>query len=167
MLGLAGRTRGAGMAVEVIEGTVEPIHDPRPGKKYGRLDRFRIVTTAGGAREFPRIAIAQPVRGEVAKGGAGRYYVFKGGDGAVGLVGVRRADGTEIYGHFMNVEPVILVVGVLGTLCTIGRFVFGITDLPVLASILGPFLLVAYAYMRRQRISAKQVFDADGAPEAA
>lgn len=148
------------MAVEVIDGTVEPSEPVGRKFKYGRFEQWRLTTASGETRIFRRIAAAEPVMGEAAQGGAGRFYIVKA-EGAYGLVGLRRPDGREFYAHYSNVEVMVLVVGLLGTACAIGRFGLGIADLPLLASVLGPLLLLGWLYLRGQRRAGLRRFEAD------
>lgn len=148
------------MSVTIIEGNLEPAQPYRNRKGYARFERLKITTADGDLREMAKIATAEPITSEAIKGGPGKFY-FVTADGPMGLYGVRRPDGTRIYAHFMgNNEPIILGVGLLGTLCAIARFGFGY-EAPLLAAILGPPLVAGWYYLSTKRKNAKRVFEAD------
>lgn len=147
------------MSVQIIEGVLEPAQPRSTKRGYARFDRLKITTADGQIREIAKVATGEPVTSETIRGGQGKYY-FVTADGPMGLYGVRRPDGTKAYAHFTNVEPMILIVGLLGTLCAIARFGFGY-GAPLLAAILGPLLLIGWFYLSTKRKNAKRVFDAD------
>lgn len=148
------------MAIEIVDGMLEPIQPRSTKRGYGRFERLKIRKADGSVREFPKVATGAPVTEQVIQGGEGRYY-FTTADGPMGLYGVRRPDGSAYYAHFTNVEPMILVVGVLGTIAAVAKFGLGFEQLPMLASILGPFLLIGWFYLNGKRKAAKRVFDAE------
>lgn len=148
------------MSVTIIEGVLEPAQPYHHKKGYARFERLKITTANGQLREVAKVATREPVTSEAIKGGPGKFY-FVTADGPLGLYGVRRPDGSKIYAHFMgNFEPMILIVGLLGTLCAIARFGFGL-DAPFLASIIGPPLVVGWYYLGNKRKNAKRLFEAD------
>ena len=59
----------------------------------------------------------------------------------------------------MSQEPLILIVGLLGTLCAIGRFGFGYEELPLVASIVGPLLIVGWYHFSNKRKNARRLFE--------
>lgn len=149
------------MAIEVVDGTLEPAQPRSIKRGYGRFDGLRIRTADGQVRDFPKVATGEPVTAEAIRGGEGRFY-FTTADGPLGLFGVRRPDGSSYYAHFSNVETLILIVGLLGSLGTTARFGFGV-DFPLLAAVLGPLLLLGWIYLDGKRRKAKRAFDAENA----
>jgi hypothetical protein len=149
------------MAVEVIEGTLEGSEPSRGKRGYARYDTLRFATPDGQARTFAKVAAGPAMIEEIRRGGAGRYYMATA-DGAKALIGVRRADGGSTYAHYHNIEPIILIVGLLGTAAAVARFGLGVADMPLLASVLGPLLLVGWFYLRSQRLAQRKFFDSDG-----
>jgi hypothetical protein len=150
------------MAVEVIEGTLEPAKPIAGNKKYGRYKGLRITQADGRIRSLGKLAAGGGMLDEIRKGGQGRYYLASSGGGRA-LIGVRRPDGAKVYSHYMNIEPIVLVVGLLGTLGGIARFGFGVEDFPLTSSILGPMLLAGWYYFRSQRRAQQREVDADSA----
>ena len=149
------------MAVEVIEGTLEGSEPSRGKRGYARYDSLRFAAADGQVRTFARVAAGPAMIEEIRRGGAGRYYMATA-DGAKALIGVRRADGSATYAHYQNLEPIILAVGLLGTASAALRFGLGMTDMPWLASGLGPLLLIGWFYLRNQRLAQRKFFDSDG-----
>jgi hypothetical protein len=160
-----GRSRNTtgdfGMAVEVIEGTLEASEPSKSKRGYARYDRLSFAVPDAQPRTFAKVAAGPAMIEEIRRGGAGRYYMATV-DGAKALIGVRRADGGATYAHYHNFEPIILVVGLLGTSAAVARFGLGIADMPLLASVLGPLLLIGWFYFRSQRLAQRKVFEADG-----
>jgi hypothetical protein len=149
------------MAIERVTGTLDPVQPNFNRKGYARFNLLRIVEPDGKAREFRNVATGGQVSNEIIAGGQGTYY-FTTAEGALGLFGVRRPDGAANYAHFSNVEIVVLVGGLLGTLAGIARFVFGF-GIPALGYILGPPLLAAWFYLNLKKQAARRAFEADNA----
>ena len=149
------------MAFEIVDGMLEPLQPRSTKRGYGRFEKLRIRTADGNWREFAKVATGPAMTPEVIAGGEGRFY-FASADGPLGLIGVRRSDGSTQYAHFSNVETIMLVVGLLGSLCTIARFGFGV-DVPLTASILGPLLVLGWAYLNNKKKVAHAAFLADNA----
>lgn len=149
------------MAVEVIEGTLEGSEPSRGKRGYARYNTLRFAAPDGQARTFDKVAAGPAMIEEIRRGGAGRYYMATA-DGAKALIGVRRADGSATYAHYQNLEPLILVVGLLGTVVAVMRFALGVEGAPLLAALLGPLLLIGWYYLRNQRLAQRKFFDSDG-----
>lgn len=148
------------MAHEIIDGTLEPAQPSSRKFSYRRYKSLTITPDGGAPRIFPKVAAHANLEEEIARGGHGRWYLTKA-DGQLGMFGLRRADGTAKYGHFSNIEPILLVVGILGALVGIARFGFGVEDLPLTPAVLSVLLLGFYFYLRSKRLAAKASFDAD------
>ena len=149
------------MAVEVIEGTLEASEPSKSKRGYARYDRLSFAVPDAQPRTFAKVAAGPAMIEEIRRGGAGRYYMATA-DGAKALIGVRRPDGSKTYARYHNFEPIILVVGLLGTATAVARFIFGVEGMPFLASVLGPLLLGAWFYFRSQRLAQHRFFEADG-----
>jgi len=147
------------MAIEVVDGTLEPALPRSTKRGYSRFDVLRIQTADGTWREFPKVSTGPGIADHLRAGGPGRFYFIKV-DGPLGLFGVRRPDGAAHYAHYTNSETIVLVVAVLGTLCAIARFGFGV-QAPWLAAVIGPFLLAGWFYLNSRKQAAKRTFDAD------
>lgn len=149
------------MAVEFIEGTLQTTQVKSRKRGYAVFAPLTITTADGQERSFAKVATGEPVTSEVIKGGAGRFCIIDA-DGAKGLIGIRRPDGTRHYGHFSNFAPILLVVGVLGILGGVAKFGFGLSDFPLLPVILGPLLFIAGLYLNQQKSAGRKAFEADG-----
>lgn len=146
------------MAVEVIEGTLAPTQPKSRKRGYGRYPQLVVTTLDGGERKLAKVAAGPAMVEQIALGGDGKYYVAKA-DGALALCGVRRPDGAAHYAHWSNLEPILLVVAVLGLGVGLLRFGFGV-DAPLTPIVLAPILLLFWLYLRNQRLSARRAFDA-------
>lgn len=147
------------MAVEVIEGTLEPAQPPKLKRGYARYPALRFTLPGGTVRTVDKVAAGGVVVGEVARGGPGRYFLARA-DGANALIGVRRADGAAHYAHYQNAEPIVLIGGIIGILVGIARFTV-VPDLPLTPAVLGPLLLLGWLYLRNQRLGQRRFFDAN------
>lgn len=145
------------MAIEVIDGVLTPAEPFRRKRGYTRYKELRIAAADGTERTLAKVAAGGVMVDEIARGGRGRWFVTTA-DGALGLYGVRRPDGAAHYGHFTNMEPFVLVGAIIGLVALLARLLFG--EGPLLAAVLGPPLLLAWFYLRHQRLAAKSAFDA-------
>jgi hypothetical protein len=150
------------MAVEVIEGTLEPATPAHVKRGYGRYSSLRFDVPGAAPRTFDKVAAGPAMLREIERGGEGRYFMATA-DGAKALIGVRRPDGTATYAHYQNAEPIVLIGGLIGTACAVMRFGFGFgADIFLLPCLLGPPLLLGWFYLRSQRLAQKRAFDANG-----
>lgn len=148
------------MAVEVVEGALQPSEPAGGRKKYAWYKGLAISEPGGQVRSFGKLAAGGAMIEEIRRGGEGRWYVATSG-GATALIGVRRADGTAVYAHYQNIEPVILVVGLLGVLGGVLKFGLGVEDFPLTPVVLGPLLLLGWWYFRSQRLAQENYFKTD------
>jgi hypothetical protein len=146
------------MAVEVIEGDLQPVEPAGGNAKYARYKGLAITAPNGQVRSLGKFAAGGRVIDELRRGGPGKYYVASSG-GANAVIGVRRSDGTAVYSHYMNMEPIVLVVGLLGTLGAVLKFGLGIEDFPLTPCVLGPLLLLGWWYFRSQRLEQQRFFE--------
>ena len=147
------------MAIEVVEGVLEPAGPSGGKRKYARYSSVRILETSGRTRSLGKLAAGGGVIEEIRRGGQGRWYIASSG-GATAIVGVRRADGTAVYANYMNMEPIVLVVGLLGVLGGVIKFGFGVADFPMTPVVLGPLLLLGWWWFRSQRLEQQRFFEA-------
>lgn len=148
------------MAVEVVEGDLQPSEPAGGRKKYAYYKGLTITQPGDHTRSFGKLAAGGAMIAEIRRGGQGRWYVARSG-GASAFIGVRRADGSAVYAHYQNLEPIILVVGLLGVLGGVLKFGFGLADFPLTPVVLGPPLLLAWAYFRSQRLEQQRFFEAE------
>lgn len=149
------------MTVEVVEGVLEAAEPAGGNRKYARYRDLKIIEPSGRPRSLGKLAAGGQVIEEIRRGGPGRWYVAVSG-GATAVIGVRRADGTAVYSHYMNIEPVVLVVGLLGIIGGVIKFGFGVQDFPITPVVLGPLLVMGWWWFRSQRLAQQQAFEVDG-----
>ncbi len=149
------------MAIEIIDGTLDPIEPHKTKRGYSQFNRLRIQTAGGAWREFPKVYTGPGMAEHLTEGGAGRFY-FDKVDGPLGLYAVRRPDGRSYYAHYSNSEFIALIIGAIGTAGAIVRFGFGV-PFPWLAAVIGPPLLAGWFYLRHRKQAAHQAFLADNA----
>lgn len=148
------------MAVEIVEGTLEPGQPKRNKRGYGLFPELTIRTAGGQARTFTKVVSGEPVTSQIIAGGDGRFYLTRFG-GGIGLIGVRRPDNSNYYSHYTNMIPVVLVVGALGALMGVAKFGFGVANLPLTPAVVGPLLMIAGFYFSSQKNAARRAFEAD------
>ncbi len=146
------------MAVEILDGTVEPATPSRNKRGYVMFDSLRFRDRKGGERELKKVCCAGDVGTAVGKGGAGRFYLSSGG-GQTGIHGVRMDDGTKAYAHYTNMEMITLI----GIAAGLAALIFSLANgeimwIPLLVT---PFLIGVYFFLRSVRLSGKQQYDAD------
>jgi hypothetical protein len=147
------------MAIEVVEGVLEPVEPSGGRRKYARYNSVKILETSGRSRSLGKLAAGGQVIEELRRGGQGRWYVVSSG-GATAIVGVRRADGTAVYAHYMKIEAMLLVVGMLGVQGGVIKFGLGVADFPLTPVVLGPLLVLAWWWYRGQRLEQQHFFEA-------
>ncbi|MEO7603326.1 MAG: hypothetical protein ABIS39_08765 [Sphingomicrobium sp.] len=149
------------MAVEILDGTIEPAEPARSKRGYLMFDSLRFRDRKGGTRELKKMCCGGDVGTAVRKGGPGRYYLSSGG-GQTGIHGVRMDDGTRAYAHYTNMEKIIP----FGIAAGIVALVLGLVmngELMLIPLIVTPGLLVAYFFMRSIRLAGKQQYEGDSA----
>ena len=148
------------MAVEILDGTIDPAEPVRDRRGYLMFDTLRFRDRKGNARELKKICCGGDVGAAVRKGGSGKYYLSSGG-GQTGIHGVRMDDGTKAYAHYNNMEPIVL----LGIAAGVAALVIGIVsgEMMVTPVVIGILLIGAYFFLRSIRLSGKRQYDADQA----
>jgi hypothetical protein len=148
------------MAVEILDGTIEPAEPIRDKRGYLMFDTLRFRNRKGTARELKKVCCGGEVGAAVRKGGAGRFYLSSGG-GQTGIHGVRMDDGTKAYAHYTNMEMVTLIGIVAGLVVLALSLSEGeMMWLPVL---LVPLLIAIYFFLRSIRTAGKRQYDSDQA----
>lgn len=146
------------MAVEILDGTIEPAEPVRSKRKYVMFDTLRFRDRDGGERELKKICCGGEVGDAVRKGGPGRYYLSSGG-GQTGIHGVRMDDGRSAYAHYNNMEPIILAAIGLGAVMLVLRLMG--KDVMITPIVLAVLLVGAYIFLRGIRLAGKRQYDAD------
>ena len=148
------------MAVEILEGSMEPAEPIRAKGQYAMFDTLRFRDRTGAERSLKKVCCGGEVTEAVRKGGSGRYYLSRGG-GQTGIHGVRLDDGTSAYGHYNNMELIVLI----GIAAGLALLVIGILtgDIMILPVLIGLGLVAAYFFLRGLRVAGKRQFDADQA----
>ena len=148
------------MAVEILDGTIEPAEPIRDKRGYLMFDTLRFRDRKGSERELKKICCGGDVGTAVRRGGSGKFYLSSGG-GQTGIHGVRMDDGTKAYAHYNNMEPIILVGIALGA----GLLVLRLMGMEVMITpIVIAFVLVGfYLFLRGIRVAGKRQYDGDAA----
>ena len=146
------------MAVEILDGTIEPAEPVRSKAKYGMFSTLRFRARNGAERMLSKVCTGGEITALVRKGGTGRFYLSSGG-GQTGIHGVRLDDGTSAYAHYNNMELVVMIGIVAGAAILVIGIVKGdILSLPV---VIGVLLLGAYVFLRGIREAGKRQYDSD------
>jgi hypothetical protein len=148
------------MAMEILDGSIEPAEPVRTKGKWVMFDSLRFRDRKGGERDLKKICCAGDVSAAVRKGGAGRYYLSSGG-GQNGIHGVRMDNGTTAYAHYNNMEKVVLIGAAAGMFMLGVAIVTG--EVVITPIVLGFLLFGAYLFLRGIRVAGKKQFEADGA----
>ena len=146
------------MAVEILDGTIEPAEPTREKRGYLMFDTLRFRDRNGNARELKRICCGGEVGTAVRKGGAGKYYLSSGG-GQTGIHGVRLDDGTKAYAHYTNMEMVSLI-GIVAGLAVLG-WSLSQGEVMLIPLLVTPILIFAFFFLRSIRTAGKRQYDAD------
>ena len=147
------------MAVEIIEGESVAAEPMRVKRGYALYDTLTIRDSSGKERVFKKVAAGRDVDAALRKGGKGRFYVSNFG-GASGIHGVRMADGTAAYGHYNNLEMIVLL-GIAAGAAMLVLGLLGIADFMITPVIIGAALLVGFFFIRHHRLEGKRQYDAD------
>ena len=148
------------MAVEILDGTIEPVEPVRSKRKYLMFDTLRFRGRDGSERQLKKICCGGEVGVAVRRGGSGRFYMSSGG-GQTGIHGVRMDDGTKAYAHYNNMELVTLIGIAAGMILLIVGIVTG--EMMIIPVVIGFLLIGAYFYLRGIRLAGQKQFDADNA----
>lgn len=148
------------MAVEILDGTIEPAEPVRSKRKYLMFDTLRFRGRDGSERQLKKICCGGEVGTAVRRGGSGRFYLSSGG-GQTGIHGVRMDDGTKAYAHYNNMELVTLIGIAAGMILLIVGIVTD--EMMIIPVVIGFLLIGAYFYLRGIRLAGQKQFDADNA----
>lgn len=148
------------MAVEILDGSIEPAEPVRKKGTYVMFDRLRFRDRNGGERELKKICCGGDVGDAVRKGGPGRFYLSSGG-GQTGIHGVRMDDGTEAYAHYNNMEWIILAGIALGAGLLVARLMG--MDVMITPIVIAFVLVGFYIFLRGIRVAGKRQYDEDAA----
>ena len=117
-----------------------------------------VIHTADGPREFAKISAAGKVREVIECSGEGTFYLSKHA-GALGVHGVKLADGTKYYAHFNNMEVIFVIVAVVAALGIMAKLA-GVEGFPLTPIVIGAVFAALYPVIRNGRLQAKKAFDA-------
>ena len=148
------------MAVEILDGTIEPAEPARSKRRYLMFDTLRFRGRDGGERELKKICCGGDVGDAVRKGGSGRFYLSSGG-GQTGIHGVRMDDGTKAYAHYNNMEMIVLIGAAAGLFMLAVGIVTG--EWMITPVVIGFLLLGAYVFLRGIRVAGLRQYESDGA----
>jgi hypothetical protein len=146
------------MAMEILDGSIDPAEPVRSKGKYAMFDTLRFRDRSGAERSLKKVCCGGDVTAAVRKGGSGRYYLSSGG-GQTGIHGVRHDDGTSAYAHYNNMEFIVL----LGIAAGLAMLVIGLVggEMMITPVVIGVLLFGVYFYLRSVRVAAKRQYDGD------
>jgi len=149
------------MAVEVVEGSVEPTEPSRTKRKYALFDRVVIRQAGGQERVLARVSAAGGVADAIRRGGAGRFFLSDFG-GQKGIHGVRLDDGTNAYAHYNNIELIILIgVGAGVFMALVG--LSGAEGFMITPVVIGAVMAVFYWFVRAHRVAGQRQYEGGNA----
>lgn len=143
--------------METVHGRVDATAPKRVKWGYAYYPTL-VIHTASGPREFVKLSAAGKVRDVIERGGEGAFYLAKHA-GALGVTGVKLADGSKVYAHFNNHEWIFLFAAAAGALMLLLRMM-GVEEAPVTPIVIGTILGVVWLVIRNARIQNKKAFDA-------
>ena len=149
------------MAVEVVEGSVEPTEPSRTKRKYALFDRVVIRQADGQERVLARVSAAGKVADAIRRGGMGRFFLSDFG-GQKGIHAVRLNDGTSAYAHYNNIE-LIMLIGVGAGIFMLLVGLSGADGFMITPVIIGAVMALFYWFVRAHRVAGQRQYEADNA----
>lgn len=143
--------------VGTVQGRVDATTPTRVKWGYAYYPKL-VIHTASGPREFAKISAAGKVREVIEHGGEGAFYLSKHA-GALGVHGVKLADGTKYYAHFNNMEVIFVIVAVVAALGIMAKLA-GVEGFPLTPIVIGTIFAALYPVIRNGRLQSKRAFDA-------
>ena len=147
------------MASEIIKGRVEPTKPDRVKWGYAYYKSLQIHLEGGGTRELAKVSAAGAVRDLIERGGGGEFHLSTHAR-ALGIHGVRTADGSKQYARFSNIEVMMAIGGIVAIVGFILRAGDIVPDFPLTPIVIGAVLGIFYFIVRAGRIANKKAFDA-------
>ena len=147
------------MAVEIIEGRIEPSQPIRSSRGFCLFDPLTITESSGKTRELRKVTAGGAVAEAIRRGAEGRFYLGKN-TGMAGIHGVRLKDGTAHYSKYHNMELIFLI----GAIAGLGMLLIGLVNpdsFMITPVIVGTILLVGLIIIRRGRIADREAFERD------
>ena len=148
------------MAVEILDGTIEPAAPISSKGSYAVFAPLRFRDRNGAERSLAKVCSGGAVTDVLRKGGTGRFYLSSGG-GQTGIHGVRLDDGTQAYAHYNNMEFIVLL-GVAGGFAAFAIAIFG-DQVMITPIVIGVALAGVYFFLRSIRMAGKRQYDLDKA----
>ena len=143
--------------LEAVQGRVEATAPKRVKWGYAYFPKL-VIHSAAGPREFAKLSAAGKVREVIEHGGEGTFYLSKHA-GALGVHGVKLADGTKYYAHFNNMELIFVIAAIVAALGIVAKLA-GVEDFPLTPIVIGAIFAALYPIIRNGRLQAKKAFDA-------
>ena len=152
------------MGTSTIDGTVEEASLKRERGGFALYDDIRFRLDDGSTRTIKKPIAAAAVAEQLKPGSRARYYLFTSFD-VKGVHGVRRSDGTAVFGFPGNNAKIFLIVAIVNLVWILARLAIdgGLPLLAVLLVILGG---IGYVLTSRTQREARQQFESDGNPVA-
>lgn len=157
------------MGVSIVDGTIEAIDG---GKRYKKVSAFKSIVfreADGASRTIKKAVVTPDVADQMTVGNSGRFYLFTSLD-IKGIHGVRKRDGTAVYGFPGKGNAIIFMILVPLNLAWIAIRVIDKGDVPLLGVGLVILGAVGWYLMRKSEQETRTQFDGDAAwsgPDAA
>ncbi|MEO6382488.1 MAG: hypothetical protein ABIO35_10940 [Nitrobacter sp.] len=140
------------MATEIIKGRVEPTKPDRVKWGYAYYKELQIHLDGGGIRELVKVSAAGAVRDSIERGGEGEFHLSTYAQ-ALGIHGIRTADGSKQYARFSNIEVMMATGGIVAIVGLILRAGDVVPDFPLTPIVIGAVLGIFYFIVRAGRIA--------------
>jgi hypothetical protein len=151
------------VGTSIIDGTVESAKLKRARAGIAIFDFIQFRLNDGSSRTVKKSVTTQAVADHLAPGTSGRFYLFQSFD-LKGVHGVRRSDGTAVYGFpGTNNRKIFLIVGVINLAWIAFRLALE-GDVPVLGLGLLILAVVGFVLMGKGANEAKAQFENDTGP---
>jgi len=152
------------VGTSIVDGSIEDakIKRARAGIAIFEFIQFRL--NDGSSRTVKKAVATQAVADQLAPGTSGRFYLFNSFD-LKGVHGVRRSDGTAIYGFPGNTNRRLFVfLGLLNLVWIVMRVTLIDGQVPLLGVALLILAVVGYVLMGKGANESKLQFESDRGP---
>ncbi len=148
------------MATSIIDGTIEQVE---AGRRHPKVSRFKTIVfreRGGATRTFKNAIVSGAVVPEIRVGNDARFYTFTALD-LKGIHGVRKPDGTAVYGYPGSNNTIIFAILVAVNLAWIAFRIAFDGQVPFLAVILTLVGAIFWFTASKAGRDTRTQFDAD------
>lgn len=151
------------MGTSVIDGTVEDAKLKRARAGIAVFDFIQFRLNDGSSRTVNKPVTTQAVADQLAPGANGRFYLFSSFD-LKGVHGVRRNDGTAVYGFPGNNNRKIFLIMGLANLAWIALRLGLDGEVPLLGVALLILAVIGFVLMGKGASETRVQFESDRGP---